>query len=215
MSARRRILYLPEARHEERPLMKRHRLAEKYGLTEAEILDAIDGRFRLRVAVEGAIAEIQTERHIKALVGTAIDRYEIHDEDGKHDFSLWLPRRRQPVRVECKNVRNSNEAFRTGGQIVAYKVETQKTRASQGDPTSRLYDIDQFDVLAVCLGKKTGDWRQMLFVRTLSLQRQPGLPRKLKPIQRVPLPTDSELDPWFSSLAQLLADGQKTGGRRN
>ena len=189
--------------------MKQHPLAKKYGLSEAEILDAIDGRFRLRVAVEGAIAEIQTERHVRALVGRAIDRYEIHDEDGKHDFSLWLPGRRKPLRVECKNVRNSNEAFRAGGRVVAFKVETQKTRASKEDPTSRLYDIDQFDVLAVCLGKKTGDWRQMLFVRTLDLQRQPGLPRKLKPIQRVPLPTDSEIDPWFASLDQLLAAARR------
>ena len=189
--------------------MTRHPLAEKYGLSEAEILDAIEGRFRLRVAVEGAIAEIQAERHIKRLVGGCVDRYEIHDEDGKHDFSLWMPGRRAPVRIECKNVRNSNEAFRQNGQVVAYKVETQKTRAAKEDPTSRYYDLDQFDVLAVCLGKKTGDWRQMLFVRTLHLERQAGLPHKLRPIQRVPLPTAPDLSPWFSSLEKLLAEVRK------
>jgi hypothetical protein len=182
-----------------------HELCRRYGLDAKEILDAIDGRFRLRVAVEGAIAEAQAERHIRALVGRGIERYEMHDEDGKHDFTIWIRGRKKPLRVECKNVRNSNEAFRSGGEIVAYKVETQKTRAAKGDHTSRFYDVDQFDILAVCLGKKTGDWRDMMFVRTLHLTRQTALPNKLAAIQRVPLPTAKDIAPWSRDLGTLLA----------
>lgn len=36
--------------------MAAHPLEEKYGLTSAELLDAIGSRFRLKVAVEGAVA---------------------------------------------------------------------------------------------------------------------------------------------------------------
>ena len=36
----------------------------------------------------------------------------------------------------------------------------QKTRAGTGDPTSRLYGVDQYHLLGVCLGKKTGDWTE-------------------------------------------------------
>jgi len=182
-----------------------HPLCTRYGLTATEILDAISQRFRLRVAVEGAVAETQVERHIRALVGQGIERYQVHDADGMHDFSVWIPGREVPIRIECKNVRNSNEAFRTDGEIVAYKVETQKTRAAKGDHTSRFYGVDQFDILAVCLGKKTGDWQNIVFVRTLSLARQKNLPRKLATIQRVPLTTAKDIDPWSRDLGAMLA----------
>jgi hypothetical protein len=182
----------------------KHPLCERYGLDAAELLDAIDRRFRLRVAVEGAVAEAHVEQHIRLLLGRGVDRYEVHDEDGKHDFSVWVSGGRSPVRIECKNVRYSHEAFRSGGEIVAYKVETQKTRAAKGDPTSRFYDVSQFDVLAVCLGKKTGDWQDMVFVRTLNLATQKALPKKLATIQRVPLPSTKDISPWSRDLGKLL-----------
>jgi hypothetical protein len=97
-----------------------------------EILDAIAKRFRLRAALEGAVAEVQMDRHIALLVANEIERYESHDIDGHPDFSIWLPHREKPLRAECKTVRNSEEAYRVKGQIVAYKVETQKTRAAKG-----------------------------------------------------------------------------------
>jgi glutamine amidotransferase len=58
--------------------------------------------------------------------------------------------------AECKNIRESSkeggEAYRVGGTVVGYKVETQKTRAAKGDPTSRYYDVRQFEILGVCVG---------------------------------------------------------------
>ena len=49
-----------------------HTLEKRYGLTAVELLDAIEQRFRLRAALEGAVAEIQMEAKIKELVGTQV-----------------------------------------------------------------------------------------------------------------------------------------------
>lgn len=148
------------------------------------------------------------ERKIKALVGTAIERYQAHDLDGQPDFSIWLPGCAMPLRAECKNIRDSSkkggEAYRVKGVDVAFKVETQKTRAAQGDRTSRYYDFSHFEILGVCLGKKTGCWSDMVFVKTLDLKRHASFPVKLAVMQRVPLHGATEIAPWYVDLAELL-----------
>ncbi|MEX2141959.1 MAG: hypothetical protein WD894_22020 [Pirellulales bacterium] len=188
--------------------MAKHALESKYGLSSSELLDAIEGRFRLKVAVEGAVAEVQMEKRIKALVGTVIDRYEAYDIDGQPDFGIWLPKSPKPLFAECKNIRESGkeggEAYRTGGKIVAYKVETQKTRAATGDPTSRYYGVDQYQILGVCLGKKTGDWTDFVFARTIDLVCHAKHSHKLAVFQRVPLPDAEDLRPWYADLGELL-----------
>lgn len=185
--------------------MSRHPLETTYGLTAAELLDAIGSRFRLKVAVEGAVAEFHMEKKVRAL-GL---KFESHDLDGHPDFSIWLPGRNEVIRAECKNVRESGkaggEAYRIGGKIAAYKVETQKTRAATGDPTSRYYGVDQFEVLGVCLGKKTGDWSDFWFARSVDLTRHAIHPHKLSVFQRVPLPGADDPRPWYASLSDLLA----------
>ena len=85
-----------------------HPLEAAYGLTANEILDIVGARFRLKVALEGGVAECQMERHVAALVGTVIDRYEATDEDGMPDFKLWLPGQPEPIKAECKNARNQS-----------------------------------------------------------------------------------------------------------
>lgn len=184
-----------------------HALESKYGLTALEMLDAIAGRFRLKVALEGAVAEVKMEKKIAACIGRGIERYETHDIDGHPDFSIWLPGPRLLL-AECKNIRESGkeggEAYRKGGRVVAYKVETQKTRAATGDPTSRYYGVAQFQVLGVCLGKKTGNWADFLFARTVDLLRHPKHPHKLAVFQRVPLPDASDLRPWYADLSELI-----------
>lgn len=186
-----------------------HPLEIAYGLSATEILDAVSKRFRLRAALEGAVAEVQMERKIQALLGSIIARYESHDLDGQPDFSIWLPGIDKPLRAECKNVRESSkpggEAYREGGKIVAFKVETQKTRASQGDATSRYYGVDQFDILGVCMGKKTGKWTDLMFAKVADLQRHVKHPNKLAVFQRVPLPTAERLFPWYDDLGKLLS----------
>ncbi len=184
-----------------------HALESKYGLTSLELLDAINARFRLKVALEGAVAEVQMEKRIAACVGKGIDRYETHDLDGHPDYSIWLPGPRLLL-AECKNIRESGkaggEAYRVGGKIVGYKVETQKTRAAKGDPTSRYYGVDQFHVLGVCLGKKTGDWSNFAFARTVDLIRHAQHPHKLSVFQRVPLPDAIHARPWYADLSELI-----------
>lgn len=76
--------------------MDHHPLETKYGLTAFELLDALDKRFRAKVTLEGAVAEVQMEKHIKAFVGSKIDRY----QDGKPDFSIWLPGHSNPILAE-------------------------------------------------------------------------------------------------------------------
>ena len=189
-----------------------HPLEIAYGLSATEILDAVSKRFRLRAALEGAVAEVQMERKIQVLLGSLIDRYISHDLDGQPDFSIWLPGMDKPLRAECKNIRESSkeggEAYREGGKIVAYKVETQKTRASQGDATSRYYGIDQFEILGVCMGKKTGKWTDLVFAKVADLQRHAKYPNKLAVFQRVPLPTAERLFPWYDDLGKLLSTYQ-------
>lgn len=181
-----------------------HPLASQYGLTANELLNAIGRRFRLKVALEGAVAEVQMEKKVKALVGSLLQRYEIYDLDNHPDFGLWLPERAERLLAECKNVRDTDEAYRKGGEIVAYKVETQKTRTSRGDPLSRYYGVGQFHILGVCLGKKTGDWSDFMFVRVVDLLCHAKHEGKLAVMQRVPLPDAKTFWPWYNDLSELL-----------
>jgi len=177
----------------------------------------MDKRFRAKVTLEGAVAEVQMEKQIRALlVAGTIARYEEHDLDGYPDFTIWLPNRPEPILAECKNVRNTKEAYRSEGVITGYKVETQKTRTSNADRSSRFYGVDQFHFIGVCLGKKTKNWAQFLYVRAqflyvrvehLAVHRtHPG---KLAAMQRVPLPDSSNVAPWTNTLSDLLATFQE------
>ena len=95
-------------------------------------------------------------------------------------------------------------AYRKDGVVVAFAVETQKTRAAKGDPSSRYYDVDQYEILGVCIGKKTGRWADMLFVKTRDLKRHAKYPKKLAVMQRVPLPGAIDISPWYLNLSELL-----------
>jgi hypothetical protein len=183
-----------------------HPLETRYGLTADELLDALDRRFRARVTLEGAVAEVHVEKHLRALVGSVVVRFERHDIDGFADFSVWPTGSSAPLLLECKNVRDRDEAYRSGGEVVAFKVETQKTRAATSDPTSRLYGPDQFDVLAVCLGRKTGQWSDFMYARTRDLARHSVHATKLAVMQRVPLPGAEDLGVWCADLAAALRD---------
>lgn len=80
--------------------------------------------------------------------------------------------------VECKNA--SPRPYADG----TLKVEVQKTRASKGDPASRLYRVDQFDVIAACLYSATGSWT-FRFQRTGRLVRDATFGDRIAPIQRI------------------------------
>ena len=193
-----------------------HPLERDFGLSAYELLDALKTRFRARVTLEGAVAEVQMEKRIRALVGTLIENYEVYDIDGHPDFGIWLPGSGERLLAECKNVRENRkgtEAYREGGKAVAYKAETQKTRASKGDPTSRFYDVGQFDILGVCLGKKTGNWTDFMFARALDLARHAEHGGKLAVFQRVPLRGEA-VAPWYDDLGELLRQWSKPRSTR-
>ena len=85
---------------------------------------------------------------------------------------------RRRVTVECKNA--SPKTYADGTP----KVETQKTRASKGDPKSRLYEPSQFDIVAACM---FGPWERWEFryKRSQLLDRDATFPDRIAAIQRI------------------------------
>lgn len=122
-----------------------HALEETFHLSSAELLELISKRKRLTVAVRGGVAE---HHLVKALRRdrNVVSVHEV-DADGPPDVEVRLRGGRR-IRVECKN---GNQYANGDG-----RVEVQKTRASKGDPASRFYRRDQFDVLAVCMWSARG-----------------------------------------------------------
>ncbi|GAA4759021.1 hypothetical protein [Actinomycetospora chibensis] len=152
-----------------------HMLEKKFDLDYREILEIISRRNRLEVAVKGGVAESHLEKQLAAYLG--IERIESLDEDGQPDLRVTLPGGRT-ILVECKNA--SPNPYANGD----FAVEVQKTRASKGDPSSRLYSPDQFDVVAACLFSATDSW-SFRFHRTSDLPRSDQHPHKLRSMQRV------------------------------
>lgn len=165
---------------------RRHLLEEQFALSSEQILDIIEGRNRLSVAVRGGVAEYHLEQQLTGKPGIAeVKRLDV---DAMHDFDVTLDDGTL-LRVECKNA--SPKTYSSG----AFKVEVQKTRASKGDPASRFYSADGFDVVAACLFSATGLW-DFRFGRTSDMKRHKDFSEKLAPIQTI---TDS----WTDSLSTL------------
>lgn len=167
----------------------KHVLEEQFALSSEQILDIIGGRNRLSVAVRGGVAEHHLEQQLEASANVVVS--ERLDVDALHDFDVELADGRA-LRVECKNA--SPKTFADG----AFRVEVQKTRASKGDPASRFYRVDGFDVVAACLFSATGVW-QFRFARTIDLKRHEVYTDRLAPIQRI-------TDRWVTEIGDLASD---------
>ncbi|MGN6871858.1 MAG: hypothetical protein ACTHMY_25995 [Solirubrobacteraceae bacterium] len=128
-----------------------HELEHEFLLSAEEILDIIRERPRLGMAVRGGVAEQHLYNALRA--DPAVTQVELGQQEGPPDFFVTMRSGRR-VSVECKNA--SPTTYRDG----VPKVETQKTRASKGDPKSRLYSPRQFDVVAACM---YGPWRRWEF----------------------------------------------------
>lgn len=165
----------------------RHMLEEEFDLSSEEILNIVINRFRLRVAMRGGVAEHHLARALHD--DPAISTVEEIDEDGRPDFQVKLADGRK-VLVECKNV--SPKGYADG----AFRVEVQKTRASKGDPASRLYPLEHFDAVAACLFSATGHW-EFRFKATSDLKQDERFPGRVAPLQRVD-------DSWSDSLDEAL-----------
>lgn len=163
-----------------------HPLEVALGLTAAEILDVLGGSFRLLVAVRGSVAEHHLENQLNRTGG--ISNVVRIDEDGKADFEVTFERRR--FRLECKNVLRRQTRF-------GPRVDFQKTRAAKGDPCSRYYSRDQFEVLAACLHPVTEEW-EFKFVPTSVLPKRQGCPNRISEKIDVGGPS------WDDSLPAIL-----------
>jgi hypothetical protein len=162
-----------------------HVLEREFHLSAAEILDLIHARMRLSVAVRGGVAEHHLGLFLRGVPGVASATP--MDQDGPPDYIVDL-QAGGSLSVECKNVSPSPYANGTT------KVEVQKTRASKGDRTSRLYKPQDFDILAACLYPRTGRW-EFRFIRSRYLVPHAEHPACIAPIQRLDGPHWSALFP--------------------
>lgn len=170
-----------------------HPLEITYGLTAQELLEAIDKRFRLKAALEGAVAEVHFERKLKIASREGwLSSYEEHDIDGMHDFTV-VTLKGISLRVEVKTIR---KGART-------QVELQKTRAAKGDPSSRYYDRNHFDVVAVCIGRQTGDWSQFRYCLVSALPAHRLHPSKLQVMNAIPS-DETTLPCWRSRFQDII-----------
>jgi len=164
-----------------------HQLEQEFDLPGHEILQLIQERARLSMAVRGGVAEhhmgknLDQDQHVTAA--------EVGHQEGPPDFFVTLVDGRD-VSVEVKN--SSPKRYADGTP----KVEVQKTRASKGDPTSRLYEPAAFSVLAACMYGPTGSWT-FRFRRAELLTRHPDHPGRIYPLQRID-------DSWADSLSAAL-----------
>lgn len=163
-----------------------HSLEEMFSLDSRALMDIISSRTRLQVAVRGGVAE----HHLEQILNDdpAVISVSRLDQDALHDFNV-LSRDGRDLRIECKNA--SPEGYANGDS----KVETQKTRASLGDPASRFYRFSQFDVIAACMYSRTDRW-EFRYRRTLDLTPHAGFPDRLAAIQHIS-------PEWSTSLAAL------------
>ena len=169
-------------------LPRRHVLEEQFALDSEQILDIISGRNRLSVAVRGGVAEHHLERHLHD--HPDVEHLERLDVDAMHDFDIVLTSGER-LRIECKNASPKTTA---SGE---FRVEVQKTRASKGDPASRFYPVDAFDVVAACLFSPTGRW-EFRFGSTTQMRRHKDFPDRLAAVQTI-------TEQWASNIDDLAA----------
>jgi hypothetical protein len=118
--------------------------------------------------------------------------FQAHDLDGMHDFTV-VTLSGLSIRVEVKTIRKS----------VKPQVELQKTRAAKSDPSSRYYDCSHFDVVAVCVGRFTGDWAQFRYALVKELPKHRSYPSKLQVMH--PIPEGELISPrWFSRFQDVI-----------
>jgi hypothetical protein len=161
----------------------RHLLEREFDLDHVTLLNIIEDRGRLKVAVRGGVAEHHLGEHLRA--DPAVKSVRQVDQDGPPDFEveLWDGRL---LGVECKNASPDVYKKAEGSPDAPGdpKVEAQKTRAQKGDPAGRLYRPEQFDVLAVCLFAVSHRW-EFRFRLSSSLVRDDAHPSRIRAMQRV------------------------------
>lgn len=165
-----------------------HDLERAFDLSAHEILEIVAERPRLGMAMRGGVAEHHLGRTLRS--DSHVAEVEPGQQEGPPDYRVALSDGRR-LSVECKNA--SPKLYADGTP----KVEVQKTRASRGDPLSRFYRADAFDVLAVCMYGPTKEWT-FRYKRAAELERHPYHSDRIAPMQRV----DAS---WVDALTDALA----------
>lgn len=150
-------------------IAKLHALEDAFGLTALDILDVVEGRNRLRVAVRGGVAERHLQKLLELVPGLEVERL---DKDGRADFRVRQSGSQPWTYIECK-VCSANR-YSDGTP----KADVQRTRAPKDFPCGRYYQRSDFQILAVCLQPVTGRW-EFLFVDTNELLERSGCPGRL------------------------------------
>lgn len=163
-----------------------HPLELQFGLSASQILDVIWGAFRLKAAVKGNVAEYYLQQHLESI--SEIRSVRMLDEDGRPDFEIETAF--GPRFVECKNVLRKEAAD-------GPRVDFQKTRAAKGNPCSRYYERNAFDILAACLHPVTERW-EFRFRRTAAIPEHPKCAGRLS--NRVVV-----LEDWDSDIRSLVS----------
>lgn len=126
-----------------------HALAREFEMGEAQVLDLIASARRLKMAVRGWVAEEHLVRRLKLVPG--VSECERDDTEGQPDVRLRFEGGRV-LTVECKNVLRQTTVANVP------RLDFQRTRAAKGDPCSRYYSAEDFDVVAACLHAVTEKW---------------------------------------------------------
>lgn len=166
-----------------------HELEQQYELPAGEILAIIAERGRLAMAVRGGVAEHHAGRALRD--DPAVRDALVGHQEGPPDYWVTLSDGTE-VSVEVKNA--SPKTYADGTP----KVEVQKTRASRGDPLSRLYRPDAFDVLAACMAGPSGRWT-FKYRRSNRLTPHPRHSDRIAPLQRID-------GGWHDSLGDALTE---------
>ena len=146
-----------------------HAMTEELQLSHTEILDLIASAPRLKMAVRGWVAEVHLKEQLERVPG--VEECERPEKEGGADL-LVRYRGSRPLEIECKNVLRKRTA---DGAI---RLDFQRTRASKGDPCSRFYSPDDFDLVAACLHSCTERW-EFRYALTTELDLHRACPRKL------------------------------------
>lgn len=146
-----------------------HALAKEFELSTNEILDLIQSAPRLKMAVRGWVAE----RHLLEQLQQLPDLEECSPLEGEGQPDIRVrPVGAQPVLIECKNI--LREVYADG----TYKLDFQRTRASKGDPCSRYYQPEEFDIAAACLHPRTESW-EFRYALTREMEKHNTCPGRI------------------------------------
>lgn len=146
------------------------------------------------MCAEGVVAELHLYEHL--LQCPFIRVVEWSRDDSRPDFTLYLWNE-EVLRLECKNI--SKREYKD-----SFKVQVQKSRNSKDGNPTRLYDVDRFDILAVCMGKKTGNWKDFRFCSCFNLEKIVKQDQhKIYGYQRVP---KEDHPVWPDNISYLVED---------